>query len=392
MSYFLRSRSGLGHSLVFAGLLCGCSSATRVVNFAAPAAPVTPVAVSLAPEAPADLAPVAHRGLGVLPHWTPGDVVKLSSASPAAPAHVATPAVVSAAPVAIPVAAPAPRPLNVMTVNLEHHDKPSELQTVAGLLKSNAARLPDFIFCQEVLFKRGGAEDSTAEVFAKALGFHVRGTKRTSDREGIAILSKYPIDYYDSINLKSQTSRLLLGFRRVSTMAETTVPGVGKVRLVNVHFTNWGFETHVRREQLKETLEWAAARERQAPAALTFLAGDFNAEPDFAEMALIKDRTVTGPLAFRDSNGSEFSQGGHGSPNKRIDFIFVSGANLPAFSGEELLWKSGVPTADGGSFYLSDHLAVLHHYVMAPQATPASPSKAVAKPVLTATPMTPVAE
>jgi endonuclease/exonuclease/phosphatase family metal-dependent hydrolase len=318
----------------------------------------------------------------VLPHWTPGGVVKLSSASPVSVAPVAS---------AAPAVVAAPRPLNVMTVNLEHHDKPFELQTVAGLLKSNAARLPDFIFCQEVLFNRGGTEDSTAEVFAKALGFHVRGTKRTSDREGIAILSKYPIDYYDSINLKSQTSRLLLGFRRVSTMAETTVPGVGKVRLVNVHFTNWGFETHVRREQLRETLEWAAARERQAPAALTFLAGDFNAEPDFAEMSLIKDRTVTGPLAFRDSNGSEFSQGGHGSPNKRIDFIFVSGQNLPAFSGEELLWKRGVPTADGGSFYLSDHLAVLHHYVMAPQATPASP-KVVSKPVITAAPLTTVAE
>ena len=394
MLYSLRSRSGLGHSLLLVGLMCGCSSAPRVVNFAAPSpVAVAPVAVTPAPAAPVKLvavaAPVAPAAkpaspaLGVLPHWSPNDVVKLSSspatAVPAKPAVASTPVVV------------APRPLNVMTVNLEHHDKPFELQTVAAQLKANAAHTPDFVFCQEVLFNRGEAEDSTADVFAKEMGYHVRGTKRTSDREGIAILSKYPIDYYDSINLKSQTSRLLLGFRRVSTMAETTVPGVGKVRLVNVHFTNWGFETHVRREQLRETLEWAAARERAAPAALTFLAGDFNAEPDFAEMALIKDRKVTGPLAFRDSNGSAFSQGGRGSPNKRIDFIFVSGANLPAFSGEELLWKSGVPTADGGSFYLSDHLAVLHHYVMAPAATTPAPTKAP-KPMITATPMAPVAD
>jgi endonuclease/exonuclease/phosphatase family metal-dependent hydrolase len=379
MLYSLRSRSGLGNSLVFLGLLCGCSSAPHVANFAAPStvAPVKPVAAVAAPVVrPAPLA------AGALPQATASHVIKLSSASATSPKAVA------ASPAA--ATASAPRPLNVMTVNLEHHDEPSELQTVAALLKANKARTPDFIFCQEVLFNRGGAEDSTAAVFAKEMGYHVRGTKRTSDREGIAILSKYPIDYYDAINLKSQTSRLLLGFRRVSTMAETTVPGVGKVRLVNVHFTNWGFETRVRREQLKETLEWAAARERKAPAALTFLAGDFNAEPDFAEMALIKDRSVTGPLAFRDSNGSEFSQGSKGSPSKRIDFIFVSGANLPAFSGEELMWRAGVPTADGGSFYLSDHLAVLHRYVMAPAAAPA-PTKAP-KPILTATPMTPAVE
>jgi endonuclease/exonuclease/phosphatase family metal-dependent hydrolase len=368
MLYSLRSRSGLGNSLVLLGLVCGCSSSPRVAQFAAPA-----------PVAAAPVAAPAPMAWAVGAKLTPGKVIKLSS-SPVAPA--ATPAV---------AAAPTPRPLNVMTVNLEHHDKPFELQTVAGLLKANAARTPDFIFCQEVLFNRGETENSTADVFAREMGYHVRGTKRTSDREGIAILSKYPIEYYDSINLKSQTSRLLLGFRRVSTMAETTVPGVGRVRLVNVHFTNWGFETRVRRAQLQETLEWAAARERTAPAALTFLAGDFNAEPDFAEMALIKDRTVTGPLAFRDSNGSAYSQGSKGNPSKRIDFIFVSGPNQPAFSGEELLWRGGVPTADGGSFYLSDHLAVLHRYVMAPPASPAQP-KLVNKPVITAAPLTTVAE
>jgi endonuclease/exonuclease/phosphatase family metal-dependent hydrolase len=179
-------------------------------------------------------------------------------------------------------------------------------------------------------------------------------------------------------------------------MAETMVPGVGRVRLVNVHLTNWGFETHVRREQLKETLEWAAARERKAPAALTFLAGDFNAEADFAEMALIKDRSVTGPLAFQDSNGTAFSQGAHGKPDKRIDFIFVSGANLPSFAGEELMWKNGVPTPDGDHFYLSDHLAVVHRYTLAPEAAPApatvEKNKPAHRPQITAAPVSPVTE
>lgn len=280
----------------------------------------------------------------------------------AAPKYLVTDA---AKPVSGGAGAAAPRPLNMMTVNLQHRDRPRELETVARLLKADPAKTPDVIFCQEVWFGRGGVLDSTADVLAKHMGYHAKGTKRTSDREGIAIVSKYPIEFYDAINLKSQTSRLLLGFRRVSTMAEVTVPGVGRVRLVNVHFTNWGWETHVRRRQLKETLEWAAARERVAPAAMTFLAGDFNAEIDDAEMALVKDRAVTGPLAFRGWNGSAPSRGG----NVRIDFIFVAPgtahADRVAFAGEELLWKDGVPAADG-RFTLSDHLPVLHRYEVKP--------------------------
>ena len=356
MSYSLRTVSGLSKCVLTLGLLSGCSSSPQAVKFLAPGVPAKSQLVS---------------GSTVIGAPTGGQVVKLSTA-----AGLEKPA----------DAAPAPRPLNVLSVNLQHHDRPSELATVANHLKADPRLTPDFIFCQEVLFQRRGALDNTAAVLAKELGYHVRGTKRTSDREGIAIVSKYPIEYYDSINLKSQTSALLLGFRRVSTMAETTVPGVGRVRLVNVHFTNWGFEQRVRTNQLRETLEWAAARERQAPAALTFLAGDFNAEPDHSEMALVKDRSVTGPLAFHDSNGSAPSMGSLGNPHKRIDFIFVSGANRPAFTGEELLWKSGVPTADGGKFYLSDHLALLHRYVVAP-AAPAAP-----KTVITAAPLAPVSE
>jgi endonuclease/exonuclease/phosphatase family metal-dependent hydrolase len=255
----------------------------------------------------------------------------------------------------------APRGLGVMTVNLQHRDNPEQLATVAGHLKSEPGGAPDFILCQEVLFQRDGLHDSTADVLASHLGYHVRGTKRTSDSEGTAILSRYPIEYYESINLKSQTSRFLLGFRRVSTIAETKVPGVGLVRLVNVHFTNWGFEKRVRTRQLKETLEWAAQREKRVPAAITFLAGDFNADPDTSEMRLVKDAKVTGPLAFRDWNGSTPSKGPMGDPDRRIDYIFVSARSNVSFKSEALMWKDGVPSKSG-RFYLSDHLALVHRY------------------------------
>jgi endonuclease/exonuclease/phosphatase family metal-dependent hydrolase len=273
--------------------------------------------------------------------------------------------------------APAPRGLGVMTVNLEHRDKPEQLKTVAEHLKAEPAGAPDFIFCQEVVFGRGGKENSTAAVLADYLGYHVRGTKRTSDHEGIAIVSKYPIEFYDSINLKSQTSRFILGFRRVSTMAETTVPGIGRVRLVNLHLTNWGFERRVRTNQLRETLQWAAAREKKAPAAITFLAGDFNADPNTDEMKLVKDQTLTGPLAFKDWNTTTPSKGPNGDPDRRIDYIFVSARPAVSLKSERLMWKDGVPTGGGGKFYLSDHLALVHRYNVAPTGVAPTPPREV---------------
>src|SRR5206468_1211686 len=191
-------------------------------------------------------------------------------------------------------------------------------------------------------------------VFANYLGYYCKGTKRTSDREGIAIISKYPFDHYESINLKSQTLRILLGFRRISVMGEFTVPGVGKVRVADTHLTNWEWEGHVRNKQIAETLQWVNDRDRSSPAAVTFFGGDFNAKTQWSEMRQIKTAATAvaaaGGLCFHDYNGTDFTQGSHGSPNKRIDFIFVAccksmDAGLH-FSGEELLWKAGLKLAD----------------------------------------------
>jgi endonuclease/exonuclease/phosphatase family metal-dependent hydrolase len=281
----------------------------------------------------------------------------------------------TAVPSPAPASAAAAEGLTVMTINLEHHDKPEEMKAMAENLKT-LKRLPDFILCQEVYFERHGSkdhpQDNTAAVFADYLGYYCKGTKRTSDREGIAIISKYPFDYYDSINLKSQTLRILLGFRRVSVMAEFTVPGVGKVRVTDTHLTNWPFETHVRNKQIAETLQWIADREKAAPAALNFFGGDFNAKIDWSEMDQVKLSAAHGSVPYHNFNGSEYTQGSHGSPDKRIDFIFVAASgpldNVLRFTGEQLLWKEGLHFADGGHFYPSDHLGVIHTYAFGRQA------------------------
>lgn len=263
--------------------------------------------------------------------------------------------------------------LSVLTFNLQHEESKSRLKTLADHMRRDLVEVPDFILLQEVMFQDTpwSKQTSAAAVLAGQLGYQVRATKRTSDREGVAILSRYPFEYYGSINLKSQTSRLLLGFRRVSVMAEFMVPGTGRVRVVNVHLTNWGFEERVRENQLQETLEWIAARERRVHADVIFLGGDFNMKPDGDEIKLIVKANQWKELDFENWNSSNPTRGAKGRPSMRVDYIFVSALDRQTrmIGKEELLWKNGLASRVGDNrsrFWLSDHLPVLHQYSVSP--------------------------
>jgi endonuclease/exonuclease/phosphatase family metal-dependent hydrolase len=145
-------------------------------------------------------------------------------------------------------------------------------------------------------------------------------------------------------------------------MGEFFVPRIGRVRVVNVHFTNWAFEHHIRDKQLSETLQWLDKRQEKVHAAITFFGGDFNAKHDWNEMRQLDDGVST-KMAFEDFNGIDFTQGSPGSPKKRIDYIFVSAANRLLFGGEQILFKDRLTDGDS-SFHLSDHCAVLHRYTL----------------------------
>jgi endonuclease/exonuclease/phosphatase family metal-dependent hydrolase len=259
-----------------------------------------------------------------------------------------------------PALAAAPK-IDVMTVNLEHKDRPSELRAAADYMRTELERIPDFIMCQEVMFKRSGEHKDTAAVLAAELGYQSRGTKRKSDKEGLAIISRYPFAHYEELHHKAQTSPLLLGFKRVSVMGEFIVPGVGRVRVVNVHYTNWGFERHVRKNQIKETMKWIADRQCIQPAVITFLGGDFNSKRHWNEMKKLDDKHGDGSIVWEDYNTEAPSQGLIGEPHQRIDYIFVSAGNGLAFGGEKILFKDKLKNGDS-EFRLSDHVAVLHSY------------------------------
>lgn len=258
--------------------------------------------------------------------------------------------------------------LSVLSFNMQHRENPSQLGVMAERLESEFAESPDFILCQEVLFGRSArkGEENTAAVLANNLGCHWQATKRTSDREGVAIISRYPFVHYEERHLKSQTSRLLLGFRRVSVMGEFMVPSVGRVRVVNVHFTNWGFEKHVRTKQLRETLEWMAQRDSQVPADITILGGDFNIEPDGDELRLVTEGAFARRFNFHNFNTTDPTRGGQGNPNVRLDYIFISSPKQDVEyvrKEDQRLWTEGLVARPGGRrFWLSDHLPVLHEY------------------------------
>lgn len=252
--------------------------------------------------------------------------------------------------------------LSVMSFNMWHKDRPRELGTMVKQLREDLKQLPDFVVCQEVVFGRDGEQDNTAKVLGDLMGYQTRGTKRRGDGEGVAIISRYPFEYYGELHLKAQTTKLLLGFNRVSVMGEFMVAGIGRVRVVDVHLTNWGFEGHVRRRQIAETLEWIGKREAEVGAVVTVFGGDFNAKIEWGEMKQVTEKGAAGSVVFQDFNSKEGSMGLPGTPNKRIDHIFVSAAGLEAgLVSEKLFWREGL--RDGKSrLYVSDHMCLLHVY------------------------------
>ena len=261
--------------------------------------------------------------------------------------------------------------LAVLTFNMQHRDRPAELAAMARYL-GDVEGIPDFILCQEVLFKRTKWQgfDNTAAVLADELGCYVEGTNRRGNREGVAIVSRHPFVFYDERHLKARTSSLWMGFPRVSVLGEFIVPGVGRVRVVSTHLAYQPWEGHIRRKQLNETLAWMAEREALRPAVVTIFGGDFNLRPGAPEFAPLADPRITGRLRFMDSNTDRPTlRGFGGKPVKRVDYIFVSapGADV-RFLGERLLFPDGLWHTDGSSrFHPSDHLPVLHEYAMSGQ-------------------------
>jgi endonuclease/exonuclease/phosphatase family metal-dependent hydrolase len=320
---------------------------------------------------------VVRSSKGSTPHRTaaPSNIIELADARRSALSSFAGSPVVPVSAHAPAPAAARPERISVLSFNMQHRRREAELAVMAKHLRTELAEVPDFILLQEVrFFSRGvdGVRD-TASMLARTLAYHCQATCRTSDPEGVAIASRYPFDYYAERHLGAQTSPLLLGFNRVSVMGEFLVAGVGRVRVVNTHLTNWDFEAHVRTAQLRETLEWMARREAAVHADVTIFGGDLNFEPHWDEMGLIETAGRTVGVALEDYNSDGPSHGAPGRPRHRVDYIFIASPRRVRMLGEQRLWLAGLPEPDGdGRFWPSDHVPVLHEYLVGPTARPAA--------------------
>lgn len=261
--------------------------------------------------------------------------------------------------------------VSVLTYNLKHRDVPLQLEAVAQSLKTTCPRLPDFILLQEVMFNRPTRKglNSTAEELASRIGYQSRGEARDGGDEGIAILSRIPFEHYDHVHLQARDALLSGGFPRVSVMGEFRVPGAGLVRIVNVHLTQRVSQVDIRTAQLRETLEWMAARQREVAADVVVLGGDFNFEPGAPEHELLRDSAANFGIDFADHNSTTATSGKIGDPYSRVDYIFIASPTKAVSSvGEGVLWRDGIPTIDGStSFWPSDHLPLLHVFAVAPK-------------------------
>jgi endonuclease/exonuclease/phosphatase family metal-dependent hydrolase len=269
---------------------------------------------------------------------------------------------------AIPVCGQDAGCLSVLTFNTKHRDVPLQTRAIANALKADLLRRPDFVLLQEVVFGRAKKKghENTAAALAELVGYECRGTAREHGMEGVAILSIHPFDHYEFKHLDSRDGFLSAGFPRVSVMGEFAIPGIGLVRVVNVHLAHQRSSNDVRRAQLIETLQWMADRQRDVPADVIVLGGDFNIEPGWSEIAVLMDASLTGGMEFMDFNTTAFTSGAIADLYRRVDYVFIASPNRSVESvGEGILWRDGIATADGSTtFWPSDHVPLLQVFAV----------------------------
>ncbi|MHC4947446.1 MAG: endonuclease/exonuclease/phosphatase family protein [Planctomycetota bacterium] len=258
--------------------------------------------------------------------------------------------------------------LSVLSFNTQHKDVPVQMDVLADRLREDLGRMPDFILCQEILFDRPRIREhrDTAAVLAARIDYHSRGVARAGGTEGVAILSRYPFEHFDHLHLDARSSFFSFGFPRVSVMGEFRVPDLGLVRVVNVHLSYRKSKHNVRGDQLRETLDWLASREREVPADVTVLGGDFNMEPNWTELAYVLRPGLVAGLEFRDYNSALPTLGQPGRPFRRVDYVYIAAPEREiTHLGESLMWPNGMIASDGMTqFHISDHVPLLHVFAV----------------------------
>ncbi len=235
------------------------------------------------------------------------------------------------------------RPLSVLTLNCWNVSSPYE-ERMALLREGIEALQPDLIGLQEIIVRPDGF--SQARHVLDDLGYEiVFGPAFAWDENhdyavpegrdfgfGNVAAARLPIVDRDWIRLPGSTS----GEIRSATAIVVSTPD-GEVPFVSTHL-NWKFDHGNVREQQVVALRdfaWRVAGDRYLP---PIIVGDFNADPDSAEIRFLRGwQSLEGKSAFFEDAWSAAGDGGPGltwdnrnpfahlvhEPDRRIDYIFV---------------------------------------------------------------------
>ena len=258
--------------------------------------------------------------------------------------------------------------LSVLTLNIWNDDGPWTER--AKRIRSWIERLdPDLIGLQEVL--RGESIDQL-EALLEGLGYHTAYAraqdfwKHPTTGFGNAIAARFPILDSEELRLPESGD----GERRVALFATLDAP-FGPVELACTHL-NWKFHHGAVREQQVATLCARLIERRPRGGFPPILVGDFNADPDSAEIRYVTGKqSLAGHSMYLRDSFAHAGDAGDGStwcnrnpyarpalePDRRIDYVFV-GPPRPDGTGLPETCRVVCNEPDG-EVWPSDHFGLL---------------------------------
>ncbi|MBN2499331.1 MAG: endonuclease/exonuclease/phosphatase family protein [Anaerolineales bacterium] len=245
--------------------------------------------------------------------------------------------------------------MKIITFNLRHHANRWEERlplVIAELLRENA----DVIAFQEVSLNLG--PDNQAQIIADRLNtllttspyqvFFAEGKGYLKGKEGIALLSRHPIQRAERIKLPKKW--------RVAQRILIDLDG-REIEIVNTHLHHLPLDDEkIRHPQAEALLAWV--QDRPVP---TVIVGDFNAQPGSSTIEMLKTNYRS---AFEAVHGNEpdftwptplvAGTDGDGAP-EMIDYIFFKPDQLTA---TDCYLIGTQPPATDPTLYPSDHFGV----------------------------------
>ncbi|MFI3154692.1 MAG: endonuclease/exonuclease/phosphatase family protein [Methylococcaceae bacterium] len=172
-------------------------------------------------------------------------------------------------------------PLKILILNLHCYQEDNQDYKFSQIAKAINELNADVVCFQEVaeLWHDGAGDwnSNSAKIINDRLAtpyhIHTDWSHLGFDkyREGVAVLSKYPLINQDAMYVSNSHDVYSIHSRKV-VMAQIKVPYMGAVNVFSAHLSWWedGFA-----EQFQRLCEWAAAKQ-SAKVNATFLCGDFN--------------------------------------------------------------------------------------------------------------------